>query len=90
MKHAAYRRRCALAARFFPVIPSLFLAACAIATPKVRLASDELGMRLTRPAHMALTLAYSPTGNHVAAGTATGDLHLWDVAAGRKLWTVKA
>ena len=45
---------------------------------------------ISEPGSLVISMAYSPDGRTIAAGTQSGDWHLWDAAMGRLVRKVRA
>ncbi|MEW6409666.1 MAG: caspase family protein [Nitrospirota bacterium] len=78
--------------RILIIFVILFLASCATTPqiPEIRLKPGEFGMQINRPSPIISSIAYSPKDRHVAIGKVNGELIVWDIYEGRKLWSVEA
>ena len=80
--------------RILVILSVLFLASCtytfAPEIPEVRLKPGEFGMQINKPSPVIADIAYSPQNRYVAIGKVSGELILWDVIEGRKVWSVVA
>ncbi|MBI3585390.1 MAG: caspase family protein [Nitrospinae bacterium] len=78
--------------RILSILSILFLASCAFTPeiPEIRLKPGEFGMQINRPSPIISCIAYSPKDRHVAIGKVSGELIIWDISEGRKIWSVEA